>query len=50
MKTIALLAIAAALTSCAGLNLAATTPYGDVTTNADGSVTVTPKPFVIPQK
>lgn len=50
MKTIALLAITLALASCAGLNLTATTPHGNITTNADGSWTVTPKPFVIPQK
>lgn len=46
---LAALLIAAALTSCAGLTLSASAPWGDVT--SDGTTTTfAPRPIVIPVK
>ncbi len=49
MKTIAITIIAVCLTSCAGINLSAITPWGDVQ-SIDGATVITPKPVVIPSR
>ena len=46
---IAAIAITQALTSCAGLTLTATTPWGDVSTT-NGATTVALRPIVISGK
>ena len=38
------------LPSCAGLTINASTPYGDVSTDAKGHVIIAPKPVIIPSK
>jgi hypothetical protein len=51
MKIIALLATVSLLqVSCAGYSITVKSPYGEINTDKDGSVTVTPKPVVIPAK
>lgn len=49
-KTIAIIAIAAALTSCAGVSVVS--PWGTATTDAKGNLIVVPtaRPIVIPTK
>jgi phage I-like protein len=49
MKTIAIAILAACLTSCAGFNISAITPWGDVQ-SIDGATVITPKPVVIPSR
>ena len=49
IAAIAAIALAHGLTSCAGLNLSLTSPWGDVE-SVDGATTVTPKPVVIPSR
>jgi hypothetical protein len=49
MKTIAITIIAVCLTSCAGVNLSAITPWGDVQ-SIDGATVITAKPVVIPSR
>jgi hypothetical protein len=49
MKTIAITIITVCLTSCAGVNLSAITPWGDVQ-SIDGATVITPKPVVIPSR
>jgi hypothetical protein len=46
MKTILLTIITAALASCAGFNLSAVTPWGDVE-SIDGATVIIPKPVII---
>lgn len=43
------LAISQALTSCAGVNYSASTPYGDIS-SVDGQVSVAIRPLVIADK
>lgn len=38
------------MTSCAGLDLTARTPYGDISTDAKGHVVFALRPIIIPQK
>jgi hypothetical protein len=45
LSIIGLIAIAQSLTSCAGLSVTATTPWGDVS-SSNGQTTVAPKPIV----
>jgi hypothetical protein len=40
----------AAMTGCAGLTISAQTPYGDVSTDANGHFVIAPRPIIIPQK
>jgi hypothetical protein len=49
MKIIAIAVIAVCLTSCAGFNISAITPWGDVQ-SIDGATVITPKPVVIPSR
>ena len=49
MKIIAIAIIAAYLTSCAGFNISAITPWGDIE-SIDGATVITPKPVVIPSR
>ena len=49
MKIIAIAIIAACLTSCAGFNISAITPWGDIE-SIDGATVITPKPVVIPSR
>jgi hypothetical protein len=40
----------AAITGCSGLTISAQTPYGDVSTDANGHFVIAPRPIIIPQK
>jgi hypothetical protein len=49
MKFILLAIIAACLTSCAGLNLSLSSPWGDIE-SLDGHTVVIPRPVIVPSK
>jgi hypothetical protein len=49
MKTIAIAIITACLASCAGFNISAVTPWGDLE-SIDGATVIIPKPVVIPSR
>jgi hypothetical protein len=49
MKTIAIAILTACLASCAGFNISAVTPYGDIE-SIDGHTVVIPRPVIIPAK
>jgi len=38
------------LTGCEGLSVSALTPYGNVSTDANGNITIAPRPVIIPAK
>ena len=46
---IAAIALSQALSSCAGVNYSATTPYGDIS-SLDGQVSVSIRPLIIADK
>lgn len=49
MKALLVLAVAVALSSCAGLTITGTSPWGDIST-VDGVTTIAPRPIIIPSK